>query len=570
VAASDYVWCIPQSNEELIQQICEAGNVSRPTALILAARHIPPSEVTQFLQPSLRQLSDPYLLPGTREAAERLWRAVEQQETILIHGDYDTDGITSAVLLSWMLESNGARTECFLPHRLDDGYGLTPESIEKACTEHHSLLVTVDCGVTSCDAAHAARERGLDVIVTDHHEPGAQLPDAVAVVDPKLPGVSPLLQDLAGVGVAFKVCHGFLKYARELGFSGVTTDLRDGLDLVALGTVADIVPLLGENRCLVNHGLSVLSRQHRPGIRALCELAGVRDNVLTSDITYRLAPRINAAGRMGDPGEAYRLLLASNTTDAYRMAASLDQMNKDRQNIESEVLASAEAQITAKTHLDRDHTIVVAGEDWHQGVIGIVASRLVRKYHRPCVVLTTDGNGQYCGSGRSVRRVNLVSLLERSAPLLTRFGGHAMAAGLSLFPDNLQAFGEEFEESVSQVMGMAATQPQLDTCGALQFHELSDRVFDELSMLQPFGHGNPEPVFVSYDVSPDRVLPAGERHTRGTLRDRTRGRFSFIAFNRTQDELPPPPWNIAYTPHLNTYAGHTTPQLKIVDIQPAG
>jgi single-stranded-DNA-specific exonuclease len=566
---SEHLWEVAVVDEAEVQAIQDTAQVSRPTAIVLASHNISPNAVANFLNPTLSSLEDPYELAGTKEAASRLWQAIKTGEKILIHGDYDADGITSTVLLSSILRHNGAKTTCFLPHRIDDGYGLTPDSIEKSC-DGHTLLVTVDCGITSFEAVDAATQRGLDVIITDHHEPAERIPEAKVIVNPKYRCSSPEVKHLAGVGVTFKVCHAFLKYGRENGLGGMATDLRDGLDLVALGTVADIVPLLHENRSLVKHGLKVLSQQHRPGIRALCEIANVNEPVSTTDIAYRLAPRLNAAGRMGDPTEAYRLLQCQSMVEAFSLADLLDTHNRNRQTIEETAMVAAEAQIKSQIDLTKARTIVVAGEDWHQGVIGIVASRLVRKYHRPSIVLSTDGDGLWGGSGRSIRPVNLVSVLEKCSSQLTRFGGHAMAAGLSLHQESLSRFRELFEDAVAEILAPGAMKPQLEIAGDVSFAEISDQFFSELKDLEPFGHSNHEPVFRTSEVFPERKLPAGARHTRGTLRDISGARFDFIAFGRTINELPPPPWTIAYTPQINTFAGRNLPQIKIIDIDQDG
>lgn len=562
-----YAWEIATQSDTLVADLIHATGLTRPSAMVLANRGIGPDEAGSFLNPALRDLGDPYQLPGTLAAAKRLWRAILDGEKMLVHGDYDTDGITAAALISWVLRSNGADISCYLPHRIDDGYGLTEESIEKACEEHCHLLLTVDCGITSYDAVKEARKRNLDLIITDHHMPGTEPLDADIVVDPKLPGAPEGSRDLAGVGVAFKVCHAFLKYGRQQGIGGEETDLRQGLDLVALGTVADIVPLLHENRLLVRHGLDVLARQQRPGIHALCEMSGVKETFMASDITYRLAPRINATGRMGDPTESLRLLEADSMVDAFTLARALDECNRQRQQIEEDAVQGAEQQIATNYDLDSDRAIVVWDDEWHQGVVGIVASRLTRRYHRPSVVLTRDADGQYTGSARSIRRLNLVTLLEQCSDSLVRFGGHAMAAGLSLDAPMIARFCEDFEQAVRQVLGVEAMQPHLEICGAVSFDELTDHFFHELDLLQPFGHSNPEPVFIVRNASPERFGLVGRSHTRGILRDANGGRIPFIAFRRTPEELPSPPWDVAYTPQMNHFNGTSTPQAKIVDLR---
>lgn len=561
------IWELNEKNECRIQELIEEAGVTRPTALVLLARDINPEQVHDFLNPELKNIGDPYLLSGTREASARLWQAIQEGQRIIIHGDYDTDGITASALLAWVLRNNGGNVGCYLPHRIDDGYGLTAESIAKVSAGNCDLLLTVDCGITSHEAALAAQGINLDLIITDHHTPGPEALNALAVVDPKLPGSPKEIRELAGVGVAFKVAHAFLKYGREMGFGGEDTDLRQCLDLVALGTVADIVPLLHENRILVKHGLGVLAAQQRPGIHALCDIAGVRENLGTADITYRLAPRINATGRMGDPTDGLRLLEADNMVDASAMAKILDCRNKERQNIEEAVVQDAEDQIARRYNLNSARSIVVWSDGWHQGVVGIVASRLTRRYHRPSVVLTRDPSGQFTGSARSIRMLNLVNVLDECADTLIRFGGHAMAAGLSLNEEMLEIFCQQFDVAVQKVLGIESMKPMLNICGQVSLDELDDVFFQELLMLEPFGHGNPEPVLVARGIYSERRSLAGRNHTRGILRDENGTRIQFIAFGRLPNDFPPQPWDIVFSPHINRFNGIAQPQLRLHDVQ---
>lgn len=563
----DYLWEIAQNNEARLKALIEEANVTRPIALVLDNRGISPDKVYDFLNPSLESIGNPFLLPGTREASERLWKAIHDGQRIIIHGDYDTDGITASALLAWVLRRNGGKVECYLPHRIDDGYGLTPESITKANATSKDLLITVDCGITSYEAVAMAKEMGLDLIITDHHTPGAEPLEVVAVVDPKLPGAPAEIQEMAGVGVAFKVCQAFLKYGHEMNFGGEDTDLSQGLDLVALGTVADIVPLLHENRVLVKHGLAILAQQRRPGMHALCEIAGVTDEISTPDITYRLAPRINATGRMGDPTDSLRLLESSSMVTASELARVLDQQNKERQTIEEAVVKDAEEQIARRCDLKTIRSLVVWSDNWHQGVVGIVASRLTRRYHRPSVVLTRDPSGQFTGSARSIRRLNLVDLLGECSDSLIRFGGHAMAAGLSLTEDKLDDFCRQFDDAVKRVLGIESMKPQLNVCGEVMFSELDRFFFEELKMLEPFGHGNPEPVFISRGVYPDNIRAAGQNHSRGSVYDLSGAHIQFIAFARQPQDFPPPPWDVVYTPHVNHFNGNAFQQVRILDLR---
>jgi single-stranded-DNA-specific exonuclease len=560
------VWDFIKQDQAKVQALMEEAGVTRPIALVLAARGINEKDVNRFLNPSLHDISDPYSLPGTKQASERLWRAIQNNEKIIIHGDYDTDGITASALLAWVLRTNGANVRCVLPHRIDDGYGLTADSIAKISAQECDLLVTVDCGITSYDAAEAAEKIGLDLIITDHHTPGSEELHALAVVDPKRPGAPEDIQDLAGVGVAFKVAHAFLKYGRENGLGGEETDLRQCLDLVALGTVADIVPLLHENRILVRHGLGVLGMQFRPGIHALCAISGVGEELQTADITYRLAPRINATGRMGDPTDSLRLLEVDNVVDAAELAKVLDSQNRERQMIEEEVVKDAEDQIARRYNLESARSIVVWSDGWHQGVVGIVASRLTRRYHRPSVVLTRDPSGQFTGSARSIRTLNLVEVLDDCADVLVRFGGHAMAAGLSLEESKLEEFCQKFDQAVQKVLDIESMKAMLNVCGEVTLRELDDVFFQEMQMLEPFGHGNPEPIFICRNVTSERRNVAGKSHTRGIIKDETGARMQFIAFSRMPDEFPPPPWDIVFSPHINRFNGVAVPQLRIHDV----
>jgi len=562
------IWEFSESNINLVQELIEEAAVTRPIALVLSARDISPDTVRDFLCPDLNNIGDPFLLPGTRAASERLWQAITRDERIVIHGDYDTDGITASALLASVLRKNGARVSCYLPHRIDDGYGLTAESVAKVSSGNCDLLLTVDCGITSHEAA-AAESIDLDLIITDHHTPGPEQLKALAVVDPKLPGAPKEIQELAGVGVAYKVAQAFLKYGQEMGYGGEDTDLYQCLDLVALGTVADIVPLLHENRVLVHHGLQVLGMQHRPGIHALCDISGIGESLVTADITYRLAPRINATGRMGDPNDGLRLLEAENILEANELARNLDDLNKKRQIIEEEVVRDAEQQIRHRYDLQSARSIVVWSEGWHQGVVGIVASRLARRYHRPSVVLTRDSSGQFTGSARSIRKLNLVDVLDECANSLIRFGGHAMAAGLSLYEENLEEFCQQFDVAVQKVLGIESMKPLLNVCGEVMFYELDDVFFQELQMLEPFGHGNPEPVFLTRRVFSERRHSVGTVHTRGTLCDEEGKRMQFIAFGRTPSDFPQEPWDVVFSPHINRYNGAAIPQLRIHDVLPS-
>ena len=560
-----YNWKILEYNAQDLIRIQTEFGISRPTAMILRSRGLFDNDIERFFRPKLKDLSDPFEMPDMEIAVKRIWKAIEHNEKILVHGDFDTDGITSTALLTWVLKENGARVDAFLPHRINDGYGLTTESIDKG-VDGHTLLITVDCGITSNEGASYAKSKNIDLIITDHHQPGPELPDALAIINPKIHDHLKSWQVLAGVGVAFKLSHGLLKYARDNNMGGDKPDLREGMDLVALGTVADIVPLTNENRCMVKYGMMVLSNRQRPGIHALCESSGIEDSISTDDIAFKLAPRINAAGRMGDALDALTLLQSSNIRDAYEMADQLNIYNSDRQSIEESVYQEAVDQIQLLNPKNLN-SIVVAGKNWHRGVIGIVASRLTQEYFRPCIVLSEE-DGVLQGSGRSVEGVNLVTTLECCKENLQRFGGHPMAVGLSLEADRLEVFRKDFERNVQHsCSGTDTLTPSLCLDGKVDICELELQFFREMYQLQPFGHKNPQPKFQINSVNCHRVYPAGENHSRGVFYDRYGSRMNFIFFGMKPCDYPPPPWDIVAIADLNTYNGVTKPQLQILDIR---
>ncbi|MBR7131303.1 MAG: single-stranded-DNA-specific exonuclease RecJ [Lentisphaeria bacterium] len=541
-------------------------NLPRPIAVYFAARGIKEADIPGFLEPRLANLSDPYRFPGIREACDRLWKAIENREPILIHGDYDTDGITASALLALVLRQNGAIVNSFIPHRFDDGYGFTPESLEKALEMFGDcgVLVTVDCGITSCDAVDVARSKGIDVIVTDHHEAGDTLPDALAVINPKVYPELEDLQLLSGAGAAFKLSHAFIKYGREKNLGGFMTRLEEVLDYVALGTVADIVPLLGENRIMVKYGIEALRRQLRPGIRALIESSKLHSDLSPSDITFRLAPRINAAGRVGDANVALQLLESECIVDAHNSARKLEEYNHDRQEREQEIYQDACGQIERGLAWQSPYSLLVAGRDWHQGVIGIVASRLARDYNRPTIVLTIQDGSAY-GSGRSIANLNLVEVLTKSSHLLERYGGHPMAVGIGLKTENIAAFYEEMDREIRSQIDPSELESFISYDGEAELGDLTPEFFNYLEKLSPFGHSNQKPVYRFNDLRVIRSGSVGQgQHTRGVMQSRT-GQIDFIAFNRPVSDFSYRTLDVLATPQLNKRQPDAPPQLNIID-----
>ena len=563
-------WKLSRANiESEAENLIRQHQLPRPIALYFAARNIQSGQVTDFLNPRLNCMSDPYRFPGIETAARRIWEAIAKREPILIHGDYDTDGITGSALLSLVLRGNGASVNSFIPHRFDDGYGFTPESLHKALAHFGDckVLITVDCGITSVDAVAEARRLGIDVIITDHHEAANELPDALAVINPKIYPELEDLQILAGAGTAFKLAHAFVKYGRHNNLGGFHTKLEDVLDYVALGTVADIVPLLGENRIMVKYGIDILKTQVRPGVRALIESSRLKNDLSPSDITFKLAPRINAAGRVGDANVALSLLESDNIVEAYHFASELEHFNRDRQDKEQEIYQEARAQLEANGQLEGNYALLVAGRGWHQGVIGIVASRIARDFNRPTIVLSIQDDGVAYGSGRSIGSLNLVAALSQTAPLLERYGGHPMAVGIGVKAELIDRFYKEFEAHVRAQMTAADLEEFTAYDGECEIEELSPDFFEYLTRLAPFGHGNPKPVYRFNDLEVVKAVPVGQRHTRGVLRNRNHRQIEFIAFKFAPEEFSAGTLDVLATPQLNNYMDSERVQLNISDIR---
>ena len=491
-------------------------------------------------------------------AVRRILKAIDRRERTVLFGDYDVDGVTSLALLDTMLRAYGATPALFLPLRMEEGYGLSAESVTR-CWEQHQpqLLIAIDCGTSSVAEVADLNGRGSDVIILDHHEPKAALPDCVALVNPKLSDEC-AFRYLCSAGVVFKICHALLK-ARPLP----EFDLKRHLDLVALGTVADIVPLEGENRVLVQHGLRQIAKSSRVGVRKLMEVAGVRAPVTAEDIGFRLGPRLNAAGRLSTAEKALQLLLTNDETVATELAASLDAQNRERQAVEKEICAAAEKQVAAQFQPERDAAIVVGARDWHPGVLGIVASRLARKYHRPTLVVGFDEAGMGKGSGRSIEGLSLVAALGRCDQWLEKYGGHEMAAGLTIREENFAAFADAFRVAADDMLSEEALQARIHLDHELTFADLNHDLLRWHAMLEPFGSGNAQPVFFARDVQPasePQVLK--EKHLVLRLKQRnfhTRAIF----FDGAAEPLPTPPWDVAFRIQSDEYDGLTRLQVHV-------
>jgi single-stranded-DNA-specific exonuclease len=521
-------------------------------------------EVQTFLRPRLSSLSDPFLLPQMREAVARILGALDSHERIVLFGDYDVDGVTSLALLAEMLRGYGATPELFLPLRMEEGYGLSHESVERCLEQHRpQLLVAIDCGTASTVDIAELKSGGVDVIVLDHHEPKSQLPDCVAIVNPKADSASQF-HYLCSVGIVFKLCHALLKTRPLPEF-----DLKSKLDLVALGTVADIVPLVEENRVLVQRGAIEIGRTSRLGLRKLMQVAGVRLPILPDDIGYRLGPRLNAAGRLTTAEKSLRLLLTNDEDEAMALATELDQQNRARQEVEKEILIAAIETIEKQFDAARDAAIVAGARGWHPGVLGIVASRIARKYHRPTILIGFDDKGLGKGSGRSIEGLNLVDALTRCAATLEKFGGHEMAAGLALHEKNFSKFAEAFCRAARELLSEEALQRSLRLDHELPFTNIGVEFLRWHELLQPFGNGNPQPLFFARAVEPvgaPRV--SNEKHLIFRLRQGDRHRRA-VYFDGASNEFPPPPWDVAFRIGVDEYGGETLVGIRIEALRAA-
>ena len=509
-------------------------------------------------------LSDPFLLPNMQTAVSRIFSALDLRERIVLFGDYDVDGVTSLALLAETLRAYGAAPDLFLPMRMEEGYGLSRESVER-CVEQHrpQLLIALDCGTSSVGEIADLRGCGVDVIVVDHHEPKSKLPECVAIVNPKIDSDSPF-HYLCTAGVVFKLCHALLK-TRPIEF-----DLKSRLDLVALGTVADIVPLCGENRTLVQRGSIEIARSRRPGLKKLVEVSGVKPPVHTEDIGYRLGPRLNAAGRLSTAEKSLRLLLTQNEIEAKELAEFLDRQNRERQAVEKQIFAAVEEKIAKEFDPSRDAAIVVWARDWHAGVLGIVASRITHKYHRPAIVIGFDESGLGKGSGRSIEGLNLVQALTRCADKLEKYGGHEMAAGLTIQEKNVALFAEQFRNVAREMLSDDDLQPRLRLDHEITFAELNSDFLGWHEMLQPFGNGNPQPLFFARGIdSPVAPRVVGENHLALVLRQQNYQRRA-IFFGAALNQLPSQPWDIAFRIRPDEYEGITRLEIRVEAVRESG
>ncbi|MBL6957700.1 MAG: single-stranded-DNA-specific exonuclease RecJ [Rhodospirillales bacterium] len=568
-------WIMNGVDERTALTIAQRLQVPEIVGRLLAIRGIELETAGDFLDPTLKALlPDPGHLKGMEEAAERLAGAIMQDELIAVFGDYDVDGATSSALLNRFISAAGGRCRVYIPDRLKEGYGPNTPALMLLKEEGASVVVTVDCGTNAFEPLTAARQAGLDVIVVDHHEAEATLPPSIAVINPnRLDEDSPHGQ-LAAVGVAFLLVVALNRALRRAAWYGERPepDLLQWLDLVALGTVCDVVPLIGVNRALVRQGLKVMAGRANTGLKALSDVAGIDEAPGTYHAGFILGPRINAGGRVGAADLGSRLLASDDVDEAMTIAHKLNELNRERQEIEAAVLADAVDRVES-TDLDKAPAILIDGEGWHPGVIGIVASRLKDRYNRPACVIAMDG-GKGVGSGRSVKGVDLGAavIAARQAGLLLGGGGHTMAAGFTVASEQLAGFRDFLSTRIGQQIETAAIVPSLYLDAPINPGAATMGLLDALQAVGPFGSGNPEPRFVIANARLDYADQAGENHVRCTIASDGGKPLKGIAFRALDSDLGPAllksggaPLHITGRLRVNHWRGYKTPQIQIDD-----
>ena len=578
-------WSLAPPQPLLLEQLASPLGLSPLLAQCLLNRGFSePDPIRGFLKPRLKHLADPFRLPNMDAAVERLFRAREQREPVVIFGDYDVDGVASTALLIEVLEQLGLRVAYYLPHRLDEGYGLSQEAAEnclKKCPA--ALVLAVDCGSTAVETIAWLRRSGVDVIVLDHHQVSSPAPAAAALVNPQLgappsasPGISPsevrtpaalAFTELCSAGLAFKLAHALVKRGRERGLPAAEQlDLRPLLDLVALATIADIVPLTGENRILVSAGLERLTATRRPGLIALKRVAQSSEQIGTHEVGFQLAPRLNAAGRLETAEDALRLLLARDLAEAEPLAQALDAQNRERQKIERGITVDVIGAVRARFNPETDFVIVEGQLLWHIGVVGIVASRVLQQFYRPTIIIGGDGD-HWRGSGRSIEGFDLAAALRACDDLLVRHGGHAMAAGVTLRPENLDPLRSRLNDLARRALQPDQLRPTLRLDAEVALGDLTLARLAELGQLKPFGQSNPAVQLMARAVShrrPLQRLGAERQHVKMWATD---GRVTHEAvwWGAGNEALPVGRFDLAFTPQVNTFEGRQTVQLKVLD-----
>lgn len=563
-----FQWVYSKPQEETISALQEALSISPTIAHLLALRNIDTYDKAEtFFRPGLKQLHDPFLMKDMDKATRRLATAIRKREKILVYGDYDVDGTTATSILYLFLDDFGVDVNYYIPHRFKEGYGINPAGIQHAIETNVDLIISVDCGITAIEEAEVAREHGIDLIICDHHNVADEIPNATAVLDPKRPDCSYPFDGLSGAGVGFKLVQGT---TQTLGLSSkIPLKL---LDLVAISTASDIVPIIDENRILMREGLKRINKKPRQGISALLDLINITPGTInTSSIVFSIGPRINAAGRMGDASKAVKLLIADTEAEAKARAHELESINIKRRDHDSQTMEEALAKVDSEYNLEAISSMVLHDAEWHLGVIGIVASRLVDTYSRPTIMLSTV-DGMLKGSARSIKGFNIYDAIKECEDLLEQFGGHEFAAGLTMKRENLEEFRLRIDRIAAERLTDEDFQPELRIDRELDLSEVDMRFWKLLSQFEPYGPGNLRPIFASKNVQVVGVPTiVGKGHLKMRVSQNGSGVFDTIGFN--MHEYMPIIRNagdggleIAYSLEENHWNGNRKLQLKLRDI----
>lgn len=557
------LWQIKDTDLQNIDRIIKENDVSRLTAAVLSSRGYKEREIIQkYLQPDLSQLYSPFLLKDMKKAVSRIEEEVKRKGKIIIFGDYDVDGVTSTSILFDYLRNNGANVDYFIPDRFEQGYGLSLNSANSLRELAPSLVITVDNGIAASKEIQYLKEHHIDTIVTDHHECGETIPDAFAVINPKQPDCRYPFKNLAGVGVVFKLIQ-----ALCLSINNESTLAYKYLDIVSVGTIADIVPLVDENRILVKYGLEALGRTNNKGLDALCKTSGVKE-INTWAVGYALAPRINAAGRLGSAGRAVELFVCNDPETAGEIAAELNQENKNRQEIEAMLLEES-LRIISEDGLDKKSIIIIDGQDWHHGVIGIVASRITERVNKPCIIISFEGDTGR-GSCRSIEGVNIFELLSECSDILEKYGGHELAGGLTIRKEKITEFKDRISQKVGLIIGKTKPIKKIWIDAQISMEDVSLKAASDLKLLEPFGIGNPCPSFFIERLEMDEMRLVGDgKHLKLKLR-KSNTAIDAIGFRMGEmhETLSTGEFvDVVCVPEVNQYAGRKTAQLNIKDIR---
>lgn len=567
-------WVLKNKGEEnIVNHLVEVLGVHRVLANLLVQRNIHTfDQAKAFFRPQLEDLHDPFLMADMNRAVERIGRAIQNHEKILIYGDYDVDGTTSVALMySFFRWYYGDEVvDYYIPDRYGEGYGVSFKGINYAQEQNYSLIIALDCGIKAVEKVRYAHDRNIDFIICDHHYPGSELPEAVAVLDPKRNDCHYPYQELSGCGVGFKLLQAF---ARTNGVD--QTHVNRYLDLVAVSIASDIVPITGENRVLAYYGLKQLNENPTEGLKAIIQLSGLMGRKISiEDIVFKIGPRINAAGRIESGSKAVDLLVSQKVDSAADIAGTVNNCNDERKHIDRHITQDALRMLANEQKMRDNKTTVLYDSDWHKGVVGIVASRLIETYYRPTVVLTSS-NGLATGSARSVVGYDIYQAIEACSDLLENFGGHMYAAGLTLKIENLEPFRERFEAYVRETIREDQLQPQVDIDAELGLEEIDDKFFRVLQQFQPFGPGNMAPVFLAKNVSDSgdgRIVGVSKEHLKLSLVHEAApfANFPAIAFQQGHHYKAihaGSPFDICYSVDQNNFRGRTTLQLNVKDIK---